>query len=160
MIWISSEFHFYVSGYRPVFVIPVWDSSGFLKLRTCAFQQYWTSIGCSTFPKFRLFHPFYPLLLAFVYLLYVYFAFYTKIFLALFSIPDLLSFTFPSLFSISYFGFSFFSDVSSSLLSPTYLWLTPSIDWFFKINSYIFNFLKFCLILIKYAWSHWYIFLF
>lgn len=150
LIWISSEFHFYISGYRSVFVIPVWDSSGFLKLRTCVFQQYWTSIGCSTFPKFRVFHSCYPLLLAFcISFICIFCILYQNISCSLlYSSFTLLRISQPFLYLL-FWVFLFFRCVIQFTLS--YLSLAYPIHWFFKINSYIFNFLKFCLILIKYA---------
>ena len=106
-----------------MFVMPACKPSSFLKLRTYVSHQYWNSVSCFVFSKFHYFHSPYPLIFAFVCVLYVCFAFYMKIFLSQFPFLVLVSFTFliSCLYLLSSVFFS--SDVSSSLLSPQLIYL-------------------------------------
>lgn len=123
----SSVFQCYVSGYRFLFVIPVWESQGFWNEGPAPSINVGNNISHFVFGKSHLFCSLDHLLWAVVHLLYMKkFGPCIKIFLGLFSIPIFLSFTFPSTSLWLILGFLVFSCLNPvhSLPNRAPHWLT------------------------------------
>lgn len=131
----SSVFQCYVSGYRFLFVIPVWESQGFWNEGPAPSINAGNNISHFVFWKSHLFCSLDHLLWPVVHLLYMKkFGPCIKIFLGLFSILIFLSFTFPSTSLSLILGFLVFSCLNPVHSLPTLFPsqpCSPLIDFFF-----------------------------